>query len=80
MIVPMWDYPYRSLMKGLIMRNWKKVIVLSILVFCALGCEGSMSMHYPGKWNAIDVREAGNTRYLNYRTSPEYPEVAHKVY
>ena len=53
------------------MKNWKKIIVLTILTFAALGCTAEMTMHYPGKHNAIDRHESGATTYKGY--VPPFP-------
>lgn len=38
------------------MENWKRILILTILTFVALGCTGSLDWqaHYPGKLNAVD--------------------------
>lgn len=39
------------------MKNWKKIIVLTILVLCALGCTVTVESTWPGRWNTLDKAE-----------------------
>lgn len=51
-----------------------KILVLSVLVTLTLwlcGCTAEMTMHYPGKWNAVDRHESGSTFYRGY--TPPFP-------
>lgn len=58
------------------MKNWRKIMVLAALTFCALGCtmQVDMQAHYPGKHNAIDTytTRPATTQYKgSYR--PPFP-------
>lgn len=53
----------------------RKISLLSVLFTLAMicgGCTAELTMHYPGKHNAIDTHESGRTVYRGtYR--PPFP-------
>jgi len=47
----------------------KKITLLAVLFTLAMivgGCTAEMTMHYPGKMNAIDTHESAKTIYRGY--------------
>ena len=46
------------------MKNWKKILILTALTFCALGCTMTIEGDWPGGWSNLDNTQHQN----NYKT------------
>lgn len=44
------------------MKNWKKIVILTFLTICALGCTCTVQSDWPGGWGTKD-HEQHTTEY-----------------